>query len=110
MGDNLPSTFNGQTIPFLGGDLNAPAGSVITATPWLPDIDGVANFFETGRTMTNNVAIVGSNKEGDFRFDKLFTTKNAKKYIDVWFSNTINDGWSYSKRNRTWEYKNFNAT
>jgi TonB-linked SusC/RagA family outer membrane protein len=64
---NSPRTFNGQTIPFLGGDLNAPAGSVITATPWLPDIDGVANFFETGRTMTNNVAIVGSNKEGDFR-------------------------------------------
>ena len=64
---NSPRTFNGQTIPFLGGDLNAPAGSVITATPWLPDVNGVANFFETGRTMTNNVAVVGSNKEGDFR-------------------------------------------
>ncbi|MDP3392756.1 SusC/RagA family TonB-linked outer membrane protein [Sediminibacterium sp.] len=64
---NSPRTLNGQVIPFLGGDLNAPAGSVITPTPWLPDIDGVANFFETGRTITNNVAIVGSNKEGDFR-------------------------------------------
>jgi len=64
---NSPRTLNGQVIPFLGGDLNAPAGSVITPTPWLPDIDGVANFFETGRTITNNVAIVGSNKDGDFR-------------------------------------------
>jgi TonB-linked SusC/RagA family outer membrane protein len=64
---NSPRTLNGQLIPFLGGDLNAPAGSVITPTPWLPDIDGVANFFQTGRTITNNVAIVGSNKEGDFR-------------------------------------------
>jgi TonB-linked SusC/RagA family outer membrane protein len=64
---NSPRTLNGQLIPFLGGDLNAPAGSVITPTPWLPDIDGVANFFETGRTITNNVAIVGSNKDGDFR-------------------------------------------
>jgi TonB-linked SusC/RagA family outer membrane protein len=64
---NSPRTLNGQLIPFLGGDLNAPAGSVITPTPWLADIDGVANFFETGRTMTNNVAIVGSNKDGDFR-------------------------------------------
>ncbi|MFN3300188.1 MAG: SusC/RagA family TonB-linked outer membrane protein [Sediminibacterium sp.] len=64
---NSPRTLNGQVIPFLGGDLNAPAGSVITPTPWLPDVDGVANFFETGRTITNNVAIVGSNKDGDFR-------------------------------------------
>lgn len=43
---NSPRTLNGQVIPFLGGDLNAPAGSVITPTPWLPDIDGVANFFK----------------------------------------------------------------
>lgn len=64
---NSPRTLNGQTIPFLGGDLNAPAGSVITPTPWLADVDGVANFFQTGRTLTNNVALVGSNKEGDFR-------------------------------------------
>jgi TonB-linked SusC/RagA family outer membrane protein len=64
---NSPRTLNGQIIPFLGGDLNAPAGSVITATPWLPDVDGVKNFFQTGRTITNNVAIVGGNKEGDFR-------------------------------------------
>jgi TonB-linked SusC/RagA family outer membrane protein len=64
---NSPRTLNGQVIPFLGGDLNAPAGSVITPSPWLPDIDGVANFFQTGRTITNNVALVGSNKDGDFR-------------------------------------------
>lgn len=64
---NSPRTLNGQPIPFLGGDLNAPAGSVITPTPWVADVDGVANFFQTGRTLTNNVALVGSNKEGDFR-------------------------------------------
>jgi TonB-dependent SusC/RagA subfamily outer membrane receptor len=64
---NSPRTLNGQPIPFLGGDLNAPAGSVITPTPWLADIDGVANFFQTGRTLTNNVALVGGNKDGDFR-------------------------------------------
>lgn len=64
---NSPRTLNGQVIPFLGGDLNAPAGSVITPTPWVADVDGVANFFQTGRTLTNNVALVGSNKDGDFR-------------------------------------------
>ncbi|WP_026763282.1 SusC/RagA family TonB-linked outer membrane protein [Sediminibacterium salmoneum] len=64
---NSPRTLNGQPIPFLGGDLNAPAGSVITPTPWVADVDGVAKFFQTGRTLTNNVALVGSNKDGDFR-------------------------------------------
>lgn len=64
---NSPRTLNGQTIPFLGGDLNAPAGSVITATPWQNDADGVKNFFQTGTTLTNNVALVGGNDFGDFR-------------------------------------------
>jgi TonB-linked SusC/RagA family outer membrane protein len=64
---NSPRTLNGQTIPFRGGDLNAPEGSVITPTPWVADEDGVKNFFETGVTLTNNVALVGSNKNGDFR-------------------------------------------
>jgi TonB-linked SusC/RagA family outer membrane protein len=64
---NSPRTLNGQVIPFLGGDLNAPAGSVITATPWLNDKDGVKNFFQTGTTLTNNVALVGANEKGDFR-------------------------------------------
>jgi TonB-dependent SusC/RagA subfamily outer membrane receptor len=64
---NSPRTLNGQPIPFTGGDLNAPQGSVITSTPWLPDNDNLKNFLQTGRTFTNNVALVGSNKNGDFR-------------------------------------------
>lgn len=64
---NSPRTLNGQPTEFLGGDLNAPAGSVITATPWLPDNDNLKNFLQTGRAITNNVALVGGNKNGDFR-------------------------------------------
>ncbi|MBL7737890.1 MAG: SusC/RagA family TonB-linked outer membrane protein [Chitinophagaceae bacterium] len=64
---NSPRTLNGQAIPFTGGDLNAPAGSVITATPWVADVDNLKNFLETGHTLTNNVALVGGNKDGDFR-------------------------------------------
>ncbi len=64
---NSPRTLNGQPINFKGGDLNAPAGSVIAATPWLPDVDNLKNFLETGRTLTNNVALVGGNKDGSFR-------------------------------------------
>lgn len=64
---NSPRTLNGQPINFRGGDLNAPSGSVITPTPWEADVDGVKNFFQTGRTLTNNVALVGGNQNGDFR-------------------------------------------
>jgi TonB-linked SusC/RagA family outer membrane protein len=64
---NSPRTLNGQAIAFRGGDLNAPAGSIITPTPWVNDANGIEEFFQTGRTLTNNVAIVGSNDKGDFR-------------------------------------------
>jgi TonB-linked SusC/RagA family outer membrane protein len=64
---NSPRTLNGQPIPFTGGDMNAPAGSVITATPWVADKDNLKNFLQTGNTLTNNVALVGGNKDGDFR-------------------------------------------
>lgn len=64
---NSPRTLNGQSIPYTGGDLNAPAGSIITATPWVADKDNLKNFLQTGSTFTNNVALVGSNANGDFR-------------------------------------------
>ena len=64
---NSPRTLNGQVIPFLGGDLNAPAGSVITSTPWLPDYDNLKNFLQTGSTFTNNLALTGANESGEYR-------------------------------------------
>jgi TonB-linked SusC/RagA family outer membrane protein len=64
---NSPRTLNGQPIDFLGGDMNAPAGSVITATPWVADENNLKNFLNTGNTFTNSVALVGSNKDGNFR-------------------------------------------
>ncbi|MFT3675982.1 MAG: SusC/RagA family TonB-linked outer membrane protein [Chitinophagaceae bacterium] len=64
---NSPRTLNGQVIPFTGGDMNAPAGSVITSTPWVADKDNLKNFLQTGNTFTNNVALTGSNTNGDFR-------------------------------------------
>ncbi|TAH08182.1 MAG: SusC/RagA family TonB-linked outer membrane protein [Sphingobacteriia bacterium] len=64
---NSPRTLNGQPTAFLGGDLNAPSGSIITATPWVADNDNLKNFLQTGLTSTNNVAIMGANANGDFR-------------------------------------------
>ncbi len=73
---NSPRTLNGQIIPFLGGDLNAPAGSVITSTPWLPDIDNLKNFLQTGSTFTNNVALTGASDNGEYRVS--YTNLNQK--------------------------------
>jgi TonB-linked SusC/RagA family outer membrane protein len=64
---NSPRTLNGQPIPFRGGDLNAPAGSVITPTAWEPETNNLAKFLQTGRTHTTNVAVTGSNEAGNFR-------------------------------------------
>ena len=64
---NSPRTLNGQPIPFFGGDLNAPAGSVITPTPWVGYADNLKNFLQTGSVLTNTVSFTGSNDKGDFR-------------------------------------------
>jgi TonB-linked SusC/RagA family outer membrane protein len=76
---NSPRTLNGSAIDFTGGDLNAPAGSLISATPWLPEVNNLGNFLQTGRTLTNNVALVGGNKNGDFRLS--YTNLNQEGMV-----------------------------
>lgn len=76
---NSSRTLNGAVIPFLGGDLNAPAGSVITATPWVADNDNLKNFLQTGTTFTNNVALTGANDNGDYRLS--FTNLDQKGIV-----------------------------
>ncbi|EPR71645.1 TonB-dependent receptor domain-containing protein [Cyclobacterium qasimii] len=53
---------------FRGGDLNAPAGSTITPTPWISNPNNISDFFETGVTLSNNVAISSGNEKSNFRF------------------------------------------
>lgn len=52
---------------FRGGDLNAPAGSTITPTPWVSQPDNINEFFETGLTLANNVSIEGANEKSNIR-------------------------------------------
>ena len=69
---------DGQLIPqfdsprdvagFRGGDIDvAPDGSTIIPTPWQAHPDNVSGFFETGLTLSNNVAVSGGNESGNFR-------------------------------------------
>jgi len=76
---NSPRTLNGQPINYTGGDMNAPAGSVITPTLWVADKDNLKNFLQTGTTYTNNAALVGGNKDGDFRIS--FTNVDQKGIV-----------------------------
>ncbi|MBC8152432.1 MAG: SusC/RagA family TonB-linked outer membrane protein [Bacteroidetes bacterium] len=62
-----PRTLNGQPTIFRGGDLNAPAGSVITPTAWRPETDNLKKFLQTGHTNTTSLALTGSNESGNFR-------------------------------------------
>lgn len=74
---NSPRTLNGQPIDFRGGDLNAPAGSVITATPWAAESDNLKKFLQTGSTHTTNVAVTGSNEMGSFRLAHTFLNQKG---------------------------------
>ncbi len=76
---NSPRTLNGQPIDYTGGDLNAPVGSVITPSLWVADKDNLKNFLQTGTTYTNNAALVGGNKDGDFRLS--FTNVDQKGIV-----------------------------
>ena len=44
------------------------------ATPWIAHPDNVNQFYQTGRTLTNNVSVTGGNEKGDFRLS--FTDLN----------------------------------
>ncbi len=68
-GQPIPQFDSPRNVPgFRGGDTDvAPDGSTITPTPWQANPDNVTDFFETGLTLTNNVAVSGGNESGNFR-------------------------------------------
>lgn len=64
----IPQFDSPRSVPgFRGGDLNAPAGSTITATPWVSQPNNVNEFFETGLTLSNNVSLEAANEKSNIR-------------------------------------------
>ncbi|OIN58490.1 SusC/RagA family TonB-linked outer membrane protein [Arsenicibacter rosenii] len=63
---------DGRLIPQF--DSPIAADGTRTPTPFVAHPDNVKNFFETGRTLTNNIAITGGSDKGDFRLS--FTDLN----------------------------------
>jgi TonB-linked SusC/RagA family outer membrane protein len=67
-GLSIPQFDSPRSVPgFRGGDLNAPAGSTIQATPWVAQPNNINNFFQTGITLNNSVAISGGNEKSNIR-------------------------------------------
>lgn len=86
---------NGQLIPqhdspttsgFRAGDVNLRPRNAdgtfaddIIATPFIAHPDNIRDFFETGFTMSNNVALTGANKDGNFRVS--FTDLSSESIV-----------------------------
>lgn len=67
-GTLIPQFDSPRSTPgFRGGDMNAPAGSTITPTPWVSQPNNVRDFFQTGVTLSNNIALEGANDKSNIR-------------------------------------------
>jgi len=67
-GTLIPQFDSPRSVPgFRGGDLNGPTGSTITPTPWVSQPDNVNDFFQTGVTLANNIALEGANEKSNIR-------------------------------------------
>lgn len=56
----------GLMIPQFNSPIDPDTGERIP-TPWVSQPDNVKNFYETGHTMTNNIALVGGTENMNFR-------------------------------------------
>ena len=85
------------TNGFRGGDSHPSIDrGDITPTPWTSAPDNIEDFFETGYTLSNNVALTGANEQGNFRLSYTnLTSKGILPNTDL-ERNTVNFNTSYN--------------
>jgi TonB-linked SusC/RagA family outer membrane protein len=89
---------DGRLIPQF--DSPIAADGTRTPTPWIAHPDNVNQFFQVGRTLTNNVSVTGGSDKGDFRLSLtdlnqtgiLPNTDYKRKTI------SLNAGWNLTKK------------
>lgn len=83
-----------------GGDVANPGRGEVIATPWISRPDNIRDFFETGHTFYNNVALTGANDKGDFRIS--YTNLDEKGVVpnNNLTRNTISFKGTYNLTNR----------
>lgn len=79
----------------------------ITATPFVARPNNIRDFFETGNTLTNNVALTGGNDQGNFRLS--FTNLNQKGFVPNTDLNRNTVAFSSSYNLTNWLSANVNA-
>jgi TonB-linked SusC/RagA family outer membrane protein len=90
---------DGRLLPQF--DSPIAADGTRTPTPWIAHPDNVDQFYQTGKTYTNSVAVTGGNDKGDFRLS--FTNLDQASGI---LPNTnykrrtvsLNAGWNLTKK------------
>ncbi|GLU56835.1 SusC/RagA family TonB-linked outer membrane protein [Dyadobacter frigoris] len=103
VGDGVDESWGPKLDGRLITQFDSPVGAdgVRTATPWIAHPDNVNQFFQTGKTYTNSVAVTGGNDKGDFRLS--FTNLDQASGI---LPNTgyqrrtvsLNAGWNLTKK------------
>ena len=85
-GQLIPQHDSPTTSGFRAGDVDLRPRNAdgtfadeIIATPFISHPDNIRDFFETGFTMSNNVALTGANKDGNFRVS--FTDLNSQSIV-----------------------------
>ena len=74
----LITQFDGPTSNgFRGADVNLPDRGDITPTPWVPQPNNMKDFFVTGHTIFNSVALLGSTDVSTFRFSYTNNIQNG---------------------------------
>ena len=63
--DSPVALANGQTVR--GGDVAVHGGTTIPGTPFVSHADNLSNFYRTGNTITNHLALTGGNEKGSYR-------------------------------------------
>ena len=86
--------------PYRGGDFAVPNRGEVLPTPWTSDPNNIRNFFETGITTTNNVALSGANDKGDFRLSYTNLTSEGTMPNTDLSRNTLNLSTSFRPMDR----------
>lgn len=83
-----------------------------TEVDWLPYPDNVKEFYETGRTLNNNIALSGSNESGNFRFS--YTNLNQTGIVpntdQIRNNLSLNAGYNFSDKLKLNVVANYIAT
>lgn len=89
---------DGRLLPQF--DSPIAADGTRTPTPFIAHPDNVNQFFQTGKTYTNNIAITGGNEKGDFRLSFTDLKQSGILPNTDYKRRTVslNTGWNLTKK------------